>query len=177
MAGQAAGLSYGRELYSNVERKSGQRWASGAWREGTADVGPRPEGAGNFLKTNEVHDRLSHSEENERESHKKNMTQAKLKPPGYLSAASKRLFRSICESFEIDEAAKMVLVATLEAKDRREQARAAIAKNGAVYADRFGQLKPSPWAAIERDAATTLMRGFRLLGFDQEQRGDLGIPR
>jgi hypothetical protein len=79
--------------------------------------------------------------------------------------------------YEIDRAAEPILAATLEARDRHDQARAAIAKDGAVFKDRFGQLKPSPWLAVERDSATTMMRGWRLLGFDQEGRGELGIPR
>lgn len=99
----------------------------------------------------------------------------KTRPPGHLSRDSKRIWKKLIADYEIDQAAELVLVATLEARDRREQARREIEKNGATFTDRFGQLKPSPWAGIERDAATTMMRGWRLLGFDQEPRGDLGM--
>jgi phage terminase small subunit len=100
----------------------------------------------------------------------------KLRPPKHLTKESQRLFRVIVNDYQIDPAAEMILVATLEARDRREQARAAIAKAGVVYKDRFGQWKPLPMVAIERDAAATMMRGWRLLGFDQEPRGEHGIP-
>ncbi len=99
-----------------------------------------------------------------------------MKAPKHLSRESRRLWTAILEGYEIDEPAAMVLQATLEARDRREQARAAILKDGATYRDRFGQIKPSPWVGIERDSATTMMRGFRILGFDQEARGELGRP-
>jgi phage terminase small subunit len=96
---------------------------------------------------------------------------ARLTAPKHLSPAAKRLFKFITSGYEIDEAAGMILVTTLDAYDRREQARQEIAKSGAVSPDRFGQLKPSPWCAIERDSALTVMRGFRALGLDLAQEG------
>ena len=95
------------------------------------------------------------------------------KAPGHLTAASQKLWRAIVADYQIDPAAEMILLAVLESRDRREEARAGIAKDGATVTDRFGQKKPHPSIAIERDAATTMMRGWRLLGFDQEPRGDL----
>ena len=91
-------------------------------------------------------------------------------PPKHLSAESKRIWRSIVEDYTIDVAAELILVSTLEARDRREEARAEIAKAGAVFTDRWGQPKVSPWCAIERDQTLIVQRGFRLLGFDQEGR-------
>jgi|ERR1017187_3657015 phage terminase small subunit len=96
------------------------------------------------------------------------------KPPGHLTADSQLLWKTILTDYEVDEAAQMVLAAGLEAKDRREEARAAIAKSGAVIQDRWGQSKVSPWVAIERDAGLTLMRAFRVLGMDQEARPPMG---
>ena len=97
--------------------------------------------------------------------------------PKHLTPDSRRVWKQIFADYEIDPAAELIFLAALEARDRREQARQEIEKRGATYVDRFGQCKPSPWVAIERDAATTLMRGWRLLGFDQEPRGELGIGR
>jgi phage terminase small subunit len=94
--------------------------------------------------------------------------------PKHLTAASKAIWKTIFGDYQIDSAAELMLVATLEARDRREEARAQLAKDGAIQTDRFGQKKPHPSVAIERDAATTMMRGWRLLGFDQEPRGELG---
>jgi phage terminase small subunit len=95
-----------------------------------------------------------------------------MKPPPHLSAASKKLWRKICTDYEIDLAAEVILEMTLQACDRREQARAAIQKHGTTQSDRFGFVKPRPEVAIERDASTTAMRGWRLLGFDQQPSGE-----
>lgn len=94
------------------------------------------------------------------------------RPPKHLSEQSKQIWRAIVRDYEIDEAAELILVSTLEARDRREEARWEIEKNGAVFNDRFGQPKVSPWHSIERDQTLLMQRGFRLLGFDQEPRGD-----
>jgi phage terminase small subunit len=99
------------------------------------------------------------------------------KPPKHLSREALTIWKIITRDYEIDQAAEMILQATLESFDRREEARLAIVKAGAVFTDRFGQQKPNPWVAIERDAATTMMRGWRLLGFDQEPRGALGMGK
>jgi phage terminase small subunit len=100
------------------------------------------------------------------------MNRQRIKPPAHLSADSKKLWRSITEDYDIDQAAAMILTATLEARDRKEQARATLAVEGTVQVDRFQQRKPHPSVAIERDASLMMMRGFRLLGFDQEPRGE-----
>src|ERR1035437_3027726 len=103
------------------------------------------------------------------------MKRAKSAPaPDHQTAGSQQLWKTIIEDYEIDTAAEMILVAALESRDRREEARAAIAKDGAVVKDRWGQAKVSPWVAIERDASLALLRCFRGLGFDQEARPPLG---
>jgi phage terminase small subunit len=84
----------------------------------------------------------------------------------HLSPAAKKLWKSLHEEFDLDNAARMILLTGLEAMDRKEQARAVLAKEGITQTDRFGFVKPRPEVAIERDSATTLGRCFRLLGFD-----------
>jgi phage terminase small subunit len=96
------------------------------------------------------------------------------KPPNELSPEAGRLWRAILGDYTLDEAALMVLTATLQARDRAEQARQTLAAEGAIQADRFGQKKPHPALAIERDSTLAMMRGFRLLGFDQEPRAGKG---
>ena len=97
------------------------------------------------------------------------MLKTKPKAPEHLSVEAKKLWRSTCENYSIDSQAAMILQVGLEALDRREQARREIASGGATMLDRWGQLKPSPWIGIERDAAGTLMKAFRLLGMDLSQ--------
>ncbi len=98
-----------------------------------------------------------------------------LKPPDDLTPESRKLWRSITSSYAIDPAASMILTATLQARDRLEAARKTIATEGQIQTDRFGQRKPHPAVGIARDEASTMMRGFRLLGMDLSQqpgRGD-----
>ena len=87
-------------------------------------------------------------------------------PPKHLTPAGAKLWKSIAAEIELDTAAQLLLTVLCECFDRREEARAAIAKGGAVLPDRFGQLKPSPWLAVERDSTLSLQRSWRLLGFD-----------
>ena len=99
------------------------------------------------------------------------MMKTKPKAPEHLSKEAKKLWRSTCENYAIDDQAAMILQAGLEALDRRTQARIEIAAGGAVIRDRWDQVKPSPWVAIERDAAATLCKTFRLLGMDLSANG------
>jgi phage terminase small subunit len=71
--------------------------------------------------------------------------------------------------YQLDEHHLAVLGEACQAMDRIVQAREAIAEEGAVVADRFGQLKPSPWVIIERDNRLSLIRAVRDLGLDVEQ--------
>ena len=94
-------------------------------------------------------------------------------PPQELSLESQELWKQIVDENAIDAAAYPILLTFFQARDRREQARAAMAAEGGgpVIKDRFGVEKMSPWAAVERDQTLIMHRAFRLLGFDQEPRG------
>jgi P27 family predicted phage terminase small subunit len=98
------------------------------------------------------------------------------KPPNHLSTAAKKTWKIIHDEYVIDAAADVVLATLLEARDRREQARALIEKDGAYTKNRFDEVRVHPAVAVERDSAAIMTRCWRLLGFDQETRGDLGRP-
>ena len=82
------------------------------------------------------------------------------KAPKHLTAESKRLWKAIHSDYDLDDPARLVLTATLESRDRREQARAEIAKTGATQTDRFGQcpaqgaLEQGPEGRRQSQAAT-----------------------
>ena len=59
-----------------------------------------------------------------------------------------------------------VLAAACEAWDRAEEARQRIAADGPYLADRFGQLKPHPALAVERDGRVAFLRSLRELSLD-----------
>jgi phage terminase small subunit len=92
--------------------------------------------------------------------------------PGHLSAARRRLWRSILSDWPISDSAHLaVLESALSALDRAEACRAAIAKTGLVVADRFNQVKPHPLLASERDARAGFLAGIRSLGLDPSDIG------
>jgi P27 family predicted phage terminase small subunit len=99
------------------------------------------------------------------------------KPPKDLSKEAKALWRQIFSEVELDSAALLLLNLMCQSWDRMAEARAAIAKEGAVIAGRFAGTKvANPWCGIERDSAATVTRAWRLLGFDLQPPGAMGRP-
>jgi P27 family predicted phage terminase small subunit len=98
------------------------------------------------------------------------------KPPKDLTPGAKRLWQRIFAEVELDSPAVLLLNTLCEAWDRLQEARALLARDGIVVKDRFQQDKPHPACAIERDAAATMTRCWRLLGFDQQPADEIGMP-
>jgi hypothetical protein len=59
-----------------------------------------------------------------------------------------------------------LLRTTLEAHQRTRHCREAIDRDGEALADRFGQLKPHPLLAAERDARSAFLAGMKALNLD-----------
>jgi phage terminase small subunit len=99
------------------------------------------------------------------------------KPPSDLSKEGRALWHQIYDAVELDAAALVLLDTMCQQWDRVQEARRAIAKQGAVVPGRFaGTFVANPWSQIERDSAAAVMRAWRLLGFDQEPTGPVGRP-
>jgi P27 family predicted phage terminase small subunit len=94
------------------------------------------------------------------------LASANPEPPRHLSRASKRWFRRVRADYELTEPAFRLLVAACEAWDRTVEAREAIENDGAYRADRYGQLRPHPALAVERDTRIAFARLVRELGFE-----------
>jgi phage terminase small subunit len=92
----------------------------------------------------------------------------KAKQPAKLSPPARKLWRQLAEELDLDGGGYLMLELLVQTYDRRLEARAAIAKAGAVVKDRWQQDKPSPWVAIERDATLALQRAYHALGLDLE---------
>jgi P27 family predicted phage terminase small subunit len=93
----------------------------------------------------------------------------KIEPPRHLKAAARRIWRSLMEDYSLDDAAGLSLLqAACEAFQRAQEARARLDKDGAVIADRFGQLKAHPAAAVERDARGQMIAALRVLKLSPE---------
>ena len=94
-------------------------------------------------------------------------------PPKDLSRAAKDWHRRLTNEFEIrDEAGLLLLETAMRAYDRAETARALLERDGVTIADRWGQTKPHPAAAIERDARSGLLAALRALNLDVEPLRD-----
>ncbi len=64
------------------------------------------------------------------------------------------------------------LEAALESFDRMRESQRLLAAEGLVVRDRWGQAKPHPAAAIERDSRAAWLRGLAALGLDLEPLRD-----
>ena len=94
------------------------------------------------------------------------MTQAIPRAPRGLSGRSKALWASILTDFDLSEPEQAILIEALRSLDRADEARGIVDRDGQVSADRFGQLKPHPCIAVERDMRGLFTRTLRELGLD-----------
>ena len=89
--------------------------------------------------------------------------------PKHLSAEARKLWSQLRSDYAIDDSAGLALLrAACEASDRAQQARKLIDADGMVSTDRFGQRKPHPAVAIERDSRTQLLAALRALRLSPE---------
>lgn len=104
----------------------------------------------------------------------------KIHAPRHLSARSRRVYRQVVEDYDLSGEAHAleVLRLALEALDRADQAREALARYGSTtYTNRFGEPRPRPEVAIERDARLAVWRGFRELSLDGGDYAPGHMPR
>ena len=103
----------------------------------------------------------------------KNSSPKKPKAPKTLSAEAAGWWLKLTEEYLIeDEAGRLLLLVTLESFDRMRQAQKALAKDGLVLKDRFGQIKPHPLNTVERDSRAQMLAGLRALNLDIEPSRD-----
>ncbi len=75
------------------------------------------------------------------------------------------MWKDLVADFNLADAGALTLLAqALDAAQRAREARETIAREGMVVADRFGQPKPHPAAAIENQARQTMIAAFKVLG-------------
>ena len=103
--------------------------------------------------------------------------EAKIKAPRHLSAEARRMFESLCAEYSIlDTAGLRILRTTMEAWDRCQNARRQIDQDGMCIKDKFGQLKPHPLLAVERDSRAAFLAGLKALNLDLEPLQGVGRP-
>ena len=98
--------------------------------------------------------------------------------PKHLSNSSKSAWRTITGDYGLSEPHHLDLLRmALEAVDRCEQARDALAAHGSTYVDRFGQPRVRSEIIVERDSAIRAARLFRELSLDPDFADDVRVPR
>jgi phage terminase small subunit len=92
---------------------------------------------------------------------------SEMTPPKHLSASSRRWFREVVATFELDSHHVVVLGLACQALDRAAMAQEAIENAGSLtYTDRFGAPRLLPQVAAKRDAELSFARLLRELGLD-----------
>lgn len=87
--------------------------------------------------------------------------------PSYLEKSGRSLWTRVLKVFDLTEPQDLErLAVACCAADRAAEAREAIAADGAIVEDRFGQPKPHPAVDIERHAWTAQLRALREMGLD-----------
>src|SRR4029453_2539211 len=99
-----------------------------------------------------------------------NRRSAVFQAPSHLTAATRRWVTQVAAEYDLEPHHWRLLTLCAEAWDRGKEARAAIAKFGAVYTDRFGQPTARPEIAIERDSRIAFARLLR------EWNLDMAVP-
>lgn len=88
--------------------------------------------------------------------------------PKHLSPASRKWFKEVIETYELDSHHLHVLTMACEAMDRSTEARKLIEEQGMVYMDKAGQPKPHPAVIVERDQKDLFRRLLRELNLSEE---------
>jgi hypothetical protein len=93
-----------------------------------------------------------------------------IRPPSHLSSPTRAWYSALVR--ELAPHQYQTLQAAAEAWDRKEQARAAIAKHGLSYQDAKGMFRARPEVAIERDSRFAYFAAMRALKLDKVEPPD-----
>ncbi len=103
----------------------------------------------------------------------KNCEPKKPTAPKTLSSEAARWWRELVDEYSVDDVAgRLLLMTALEAFGRMRQAQKALAKDGLVLKDRFGQIKPHPLNTVERDSRAQMLAALKALNLDIEPSRD-----
>lgn len=88
--------------------------------------------------------------------------------PAHLSDRAKRFWRAVQGEYVIDPTSVDLLQSAAEQLTRSDQAREVIDRDSPTVKDRFGQIKPHPMIAEERQSHLAFIRICRELGLSVE---------
>lgn len=93
-------------------------------------------------------------------------TDSQPKTPKHLSPASRKWWEWVVNTYELEQHHVRLLTHAAEAWDCAEQARLVLCKEGLVWTDRYGQIRPRPEEAIARNQKILFARLIRELCLD-----------
>ncbi len=96
------------------------------------------------------------------------------KPPDGLTRTARRWWSKLVDEYDLagDEAGLLLLGEAMQALSRLETCREAINRDGAAQRDRFGQVRPHPLLAAERDARSGMLQALKAMHLDIEPLRD-----
>jgi phage terminase small subunit len=94
------------------------------------------------------------------------MVNATSKAPKHLRKATKQFWLQVVRDFALEPHHVRLLTHACECWDRVEQAREAVANDGAYFSDRFNQRKMHPALSVEKDNRTLFAKLIRELNLD-----------
>lgn len=98
--------------------------------------------------------------------------------PAHLSPEMTLWWRSLCRRYPFQPQHLRVLEVAADSWDRKIAARAEVKRDGLTVRDRFGQARPHPAVAIERDASVIFLRAVRELALaDDDLPAESRPPR
>jgi phage terminase small subunit len=108
------------------------------------------------------------------------MTPRKLaqthKPPKYLKPETRDWFNQVANDYELDQHHVRLLTLAAEAWEAGQEARAAIAKHGTIYVDRFGAPRKRPEVGVMAEARIAFARLLRELDLDVDPPASASRP-
>ena len=99
-----------------------------------------------------------------------------MKPPSHLSSESKKWWRKIEESWELDDSAYILLKTALEAYDEMQKAQELIRKQGLIVKFPSGIVRKHPVLEVLKVARQGFLQAWRMLNFGVEPPGEIGRP-
>ena len=101
---------------------------------------------------------------------------APKRAPRHLSTPSRKWWESVVNTYALEPHHLRLLTHAAESWDRAQEARKMVDSEGIVVLDRFGQQKPHPAVAIERDSRLMFAKLLRELALDVDAPGEGARP-
>ena len=88
--------------------------------------------------------------------------------PKSLDKESRGIWKSITDSWELDESMLLVLQISLESLTRLRQAQAEVERDGLTYKTQSGIIKSHPSLALEKESRAAWMQSWKMLNLGIE---------